>query len=282
MPAPPKIRGILRQIRHIEISAQVKVPDRGDADGHIGIAGKVAVDLQGVANHRHGDAQAIVGRRGSEYRVHRHADAVGQDHLLGQAGDKPGHTQINIVLSDPVEPIQLGQKVVGLDNGAGGDLRKEGDVSRQLYKVPLRGYRALLHIQQVAHGLKQVEGNAQRQNDVQGSHAAQPKGPGEGGDEEIVILAEAQQGKTRGDAAIEEGGLSAAFKQPGTNIAHPDDPQQEQQEAKVPIGVEHGIGQQNHPVLLLYGFAPLHQRGGCQKEEQKIYGIKGHTRFSSR
>ena len=78
---------------------------------------------------------------------------------------------------------------------------KEGDVSRQLYKVPLRGYRALLHIQQVAHGLKQVEGNAQRQNDVQGSHAAQPKGPGEGGDEEIVILAEAQQGKTRGDAA---------------------------------------------------------------------------------
>ena len=282
VPAPPEIRGILRQIGHIEIPAQVKIPDRGDSNGHVGIAGKVTVDLQRVANHRHGDAQAIVGRGGGEHRVHRHTDAVGKDHLLGQAGDKPGHAQIDIVLSDPVEPIQLGQKVVGLDDGAGGNLGEEGDVSRQLDKIPLRGDRALLHIQQVAHGLKQIEGNTQWQNDVQRSYAAQPKGPGEGGDEEIAVFAQAQQGQAGDDAAIEKGGLSTAFKPPGTNIAHPDDPQQKQQEADIPVGIEHGVGQQKHPMLSLWGFAQLHQRGSRQKEEQKIRRIKGHTRFSSR
>ena len=158
---------------------------------------------------------------------------------------------------------------MGLDDGAGGDLGEEGDVGRQSHKVPFRRNRSLFHVQQVAHSLKQVEGNAQRENDVQGSQP-QPKGPGKGGNEEIVIFAEAQQGKTGSHARINIGRFSAVFKQPRRGIAHPDDPQQEQQKARIPVGVEYGVGQQEHPPLGFDRFAQLYQPGGCQKKEQKI------------
>ena len=281
MPAPPEIRWVFRQIGQIEVFAQIKVPNCGDADCHVGIAGKIAVNLQGIAHHRHRDAQAVVGCRGGKHRVHRHADPIGKNHLFGQARHEPGNAKVHVVLFHPMQPLQLGQKIMGLDDGAGGNLGEEGNIRRQNHKVPFRGHRALLHVQQVAHGLKQVEGNAQRQKDVQGSFR-QAEGPGKGGNEKMIIFAEAQQGKAENHAGIDKSGLPASFIQPGGGVAHPDDPQQKQQEAHVPVSIEHGICQQEHPVLLLYGFAQLHQRGCRQKEEQKIHGSKAHTRSSSR
>ena len=51
VPAPPEVRDVRRQVRHVEVLRQLVAEQVGDADGHVGVAGEVAVDLHGVGEH---------------------------------------------------------------------------------------------------------------------------------------------------------------------------------------------------------------------------------------
>ena len=64
-------------------------PNIFQADGHVGVAGEIVVDLQGVAQGAQpgeGGGQAVPQAEGP---VGHHGQLVGQEHLLAQAHDEP-------------------------------------------------------------------------------------------------------------------------------------------------------------------------------------------------
>src|SRR3712207_9361202 len=47
VPAPPEVREVGRQVRHVEVLSQLVAEHVRRPQGHVGVAGEVAVDAQG-------------------------------------------------------------------------------------------------------------------------------------------------------------------------------------------------------------------------------------------
>ena len=162
VPPPPVFGDIFGEVGPEEVFPQGDSQALGYADGDVDAAGKVAVNLHGVGKGQQEKARAAQLR--PPEGCNQGGNPVGNDQLLKVAPQHPLQTKGPLLAVKVVGlPQVLPQLAVGID----GALDKIGEVSgkqSELKEVPLRLCLAPVHIDAVAHGLKQVEGHAQGQS----------------------------------------------------------------------------------------------------------------------
>ena len=131
MPPPPEFGDGPGDVGVIEVLQEVEAEHLAKADGHVGVAGEIVVDLQGVAQGAQpgeGGGQAVPLAKGP---VGHHRQLVGEEHLLAQTHDKPAAPggEVRPGLFAVVD--LLGHRLI-LDDGAGDELGEEGDVKPHL------------------------------------------------------------------------------------------------------------------------------------------------------
>src|SRR5579883_1649729 len=126
MPAPPEFRERPRHVWGIEIFLQAKSEHAGESNRHVGVAGKVEIDLQGEACER----EPCVGG-GKVYRITRKsrvdedAQRIGDQELAAQPARKAKETAAKV---GPLDRLRLGDLVSHLvifEDGPCEELREE-------------------------------------------------------------------------------------------------------------------------------------------------------------
>ena len=172
VPAPPEIAEGDGEIRPLEVRRKLYAEELGDARHQINAAGKIRVLLEGVKQHADDDDRAAVGALVAENRFHQRQGTVG-DHLFLEPS--PEHQQqaaLDTVKVEAVRRDELAFELVKARNRSLNQLREEGDEQRELRRVLLRGVFAVVDVDQVAHRLKGIKADAQRQNQPQRRRAA--------------------------------------------------------------------------------------------------------------
>ena len=165
MPPPPEIRDGPGHIRVVEIFGKMEAEHPAQADGHIGIAGEIKIDLQRIGDGTqpggcHGkprqEVEAVVGDLGH---------VVGKQELLAQAVDEPLHTGADIGEAFlPGDDLLLHLLIP--DNGSGDELGEQGYVQAHIEGIFLPVCLAIVNIEQIAHQLEGEEGNADGKGDA--------------------------------------------------------------------------------------------------------------------
>ena len=157
MPAPPELADRGRQIRIIEVLFVGKAEHPAQADGHVGVPGKIIVNLEAVQNHGQpyrNRAQLFQGQ--VKHTVHHLAEHVGKYHFLHQAVHKTLNTIC--VHGQALLPVpNLRFQLMILDNGTGKYLGKQRDIQRQTKHISLGGILSPEGIRQVGDGLEGVK-----------------------------------------------------------------------------------------------------------------------------
>ena len=86
MPTPPEVLDGVGHVRNVEVLGKSEPHEQSHADGHVGVAGEVGIDLDRVAvdpgQHVEG---AVLARRLEGVVHHRSGQEVGDDHFLEHA-----------------------------------------------------------------------------------------------------------------------------------------------------------------------------------------------------
>ena len=165
MPPPPKLGNGAGAVGIAEILQEVEAEHPPQADGHIGIAGEIVINLHGVAQGaqpREGGGKAS--RLHSEGPVGHHGHLVGDEHLFPQSGEEAHTAGGNIGPALLAAVDLLGHRLI-FDDGPGNELGEEGDVEAHLEGGALNLSPAPGHVQDVAQGLEGKEGDADGQAD---------------------------------------------------------------------------------------------------------------------
>ena len=92
MPAPPEFRDRPGLVGIVEVLQEPEAEQPSQADGHVGIAGEIKVDLE--REGQRAQPRRDHGGRGHGGDLLPHgAHLVGQQHLLPQSRDKPADTR---------------------------------------------------------------------------------------------------------------------------------------------------------------------------------------------
>ena len=192
VPPPPELLDGLGGVGQVEVLQKPEAEQPAQADGHVAVSAEVKVDLQGVAHRpQPGQAEVQLGGRQGEHRVGHLPGGVGQEHLLSQAEDKPAQAGQG-QLRGQLPPVDLAGHVVVDDDGTGDELGKEGDVQQQLPRVPGPPLRMAVDVDDVAHPLEGIEGDADGQHDPREGQIR----PGQAvnrPDDKVHVLEHAQQ-----------------------------------------------------------------------------------------
>ena len=122
MPAPPEIGNTVGQKRIVEVFQKSEPQHPSKADGHVGIAGKVEIDLETVGD----DTQPCRQYRGSSLRgccLPQKADVICQQHLFPDAAGEALYS-LGKEVSGAVPVLQLVRYRLVADDGARNQLRK--------------------------------------------------------------------------------------------------------------------------------------------------------------
>ena len=276
VPPPPELGDRPGDVGVVEVLQEVEAEHLAQADGHVGVAGEVIVDLEGVADG------AQPGKGGGEVPrplqqegpVGHQGQLVGDEHLLPQSGDEPGAAGGEVVPGLlPVVDL-VGHRLI-LDDGAGDELGEEGDVQPHLQGGALHMAPAPLHVQHVAQGLEGEEGDTDGQLNAR-DHKGSTQ-PIQNTQRKSKVF------KYEQDTQIEQnrhqhrhfrtraGGLAVGHPQAEAVIDH-DGEHHHQHEPGLSPGVEHQGGQQQEDVL---GLPPAPQKQivddehSGQEQEQK-------------
>ena len=166
VPPPPKLGDRPGDIGVVEILQKVEAKHPADADGHVGVAGEVEVDLKGVGDDpQPGQAQRNLVRLLGEHPIGDLGKLVGQQDLLGQAEQEPDGARLKVRPALPPGPKLLCHGGVAHD-GARHQLGEEGDVQGQAEQVLFCLGLPSEHVNGIAHALEGVEGDPDGQNDL--------------------------------------------------------------------------------------------------------------------
>ena len=280
MPPPPEFGDAPGDIGPLEILVKVEAEHAAKADGHVGVAGEVAVNLQRIA-HRPQPREGGGGGVSGKGCVGHGGQLVGQQHLFGKADEEPvdAFGEVRPVFL-PVEQL-VGHRLV-LDDGPRHQLGEKGDVQAGVQRVFLHLRVPPGHVEDIAHGLKGEEGDADGQRDAhcgQGNAQILQHGHGKAKifeHEQQREVADHRQRHRRADAAAPFPGTAGPEAQ---QVVHQDGNHHEQQGAARAPAVEKQGGQQQEEIL---SQPPppqgqvVHQQHRGQKREQEHGAGKQH------
>ena len=135
------------------------------ADGHVGVAGEIEVDLQRIPdNPQPGKARGEPPRRLGEGRVRDEAHLVGEKHLFGQAEEEALQPLRHVIHALPPAADLLRHRGVA-DDGSRHQLREEHHIERHMEEALLRRRVPPVNVDDIAHGLEGVKADADGQQD---------------------------------------------------------------------------------------------------------------------
>lgn len=187
--------------------------------------------------------------------------------------------------------IELAQQPGGALNGPRHQLGEEGDEHHVAQQIPLHLHVPPVHVDGVAEGLEDVEGDTHRQQQIQLGHPEGYAGAGQKGIEifygKIGIFEEEQQGQVQhqrnGHNALAAGSgrvvLLLLRRAVQGNSAEPGDKgggKQQQRILGIPAHVEIIAAHQKPDVANFMGNQEINQ-GNNREENQKVYRIKQHS-----
>ena len=123
----PELGDIGRQVRHVEVPRQLVAEHVRGAEGHVGVAGEVAVNAQREGERGQPDRARVVlfwmfkNRPG----IKRHT--VGNGQLLEKAHQEELHAELHARPIKTFVAARLRQEVARSDDGTGDEVRKERD-----------------------------------------------------------------------------------------------------------------------------------------------------------
>ena len=275
VPAFPEIARVDGEIGVAEIEHEPEAEHQGQAAGHVGIAGEVAIDLEGEGIDAEQDGEAI-GRRTGEGGVGHATDVVGDDDLLEQAPEDEEGAMGDAVVADRAGLLDLGQEVGGAFDGAGDELGEESDVEGEILPAARGRQHAAVDVDDVAHGLERVERDAHGQDDAQqrqrGVEPQRFQQDGQAVREEVEILEEAEDAEVEdgagGDPALagaERGGAGEGLPDP---VIRGRRERQQEQEAPIPGAVEQIAGGEQQAVLAAVRQKQVEQEDGREEDEE--------------
>ena len=169
MPPPPEFRDAFRAVGIVEILRETEAEHPSQADGHVGIPGKIEVNVQhkgkGVQpgkHHRRGGALPV--------KISQQCQIVRQNHLFGKADHKPPQTQAD-VLQAVLSRFQLPGYVPVADNRPGNQLREQSHIGSKGNEIPLRLHLPPVHVHGVAQALEGIKADAHGQSQLQKGQA---------------------------------------------------------------------------------------------------------------
>ena len=166
MPAPPEVRYGHSEIRALKVLHQLKAHDLRRADGDIGIARKVTVNLKREENRRNQHSRAFVVIAVIEHLIDQNRGAVSNDNFEEEAPHHPKQTVADVIVFQLMRRVELRQEVGRTFNRPGDQLREEADERRVLDEIRLHAHVAAVNINDIRQRLKDVERDANRQQHV--------------------------------------------------------------------------------------------------------------------
>ena len=166
MPAFPEPGGVGGLVGRVEVERQVEAHEHGYADGNVGIAGEVGIDLQGVEQQG-----GEVFERGIQQGVLKHTvdkrdgQPVAEDKLFAEAVENPEDGDAELASAEEEGFVELGNELVGTDNGSGNKLGEEGGVETEVEDIVGMAHFAFVYIDNIADVLEGEEADADRQDD---------------------------------------------------------------------------------------------------------------------
>ena len=161
MPAPPELARRARQIRIPEVLAVGEPEHAPESDRHIGIGGKVKVQLKGKEQSRDPRAGKRVRLRADGAFLERLAADVRDQDLLRESDEKPLHARAEV----HGRRFALRKRLfhVGILHDRTRDqLREAAHVQKQAEEPLLRFHAAAVHVDRVGQNLERIERDADR------------------------------------------------------------------------------------------------------------------------
>ena len=148
VPAAPEFRNAFGQIGILEILQEVEAENSAQTNGHIGITGKVKVNIQQERNgihpvKQHGRFSAFPENLDQQGKV------VCQNHLFAQAHQEPAQT-VGQVFPGMAAVLQFLRHIHIPDNGTGNELGKQGHIGTEGNGVFLHLRSTPVHIDGIA------------------------------------------------------------------------------------------------------------------------------------
>jgi hypothetical protein len=248
-------RRVARDVGQVEVVHQLEAHQLRDAPGDVRVAREVAEDLNGEGIGRD-QRLAAAGREARRVdAVDEQRDVVGDEHLLRVAPHHQPDAVLHLLARDPARVRHLGQQVRGALDRPGHQLREEGDEECEVEEARAGLEPAAVDVDRVGERLEGVEGDADRQHDLQRDRARRDTEAGEQRGEalceEAEVLEDEEHAEARAEADQQEAPRVGRPPADRGGAAEVDGgrEQDQREEAPVPVAVEDVARDEQQPVL---------------------------------
>src|SRR5688500_1506808 len=167
MPPPPEFRYRPGEIGLTEVLHQPESHHLGRSDRDIGVAGKIAVNLIGEQHGNDGQRDSVVCLWPRVDSIDSDGEPVCDNNLFKQSPHHQLETVGYATILEVVLFAKLAEQVLRTLDRTGDELRIEQHVQSKDPEVALSALIAQIHLDDVAHRLKRMEGQSDRQNDLE-------------------------------------------------------------------------------------------------------------------
>ena len=190
MPPAPEFRNRLGQVGIVEVLDKMETENPAQADGHVGISGKIKIDVEHKGHRVQPVEQyALFARYPEQFR--QLAQLIGKNDFLGQAHQETADT-VGQIFKGRSTVFQFSGHVHIPDNGACNQLGEQRHISTEGNGVMLCRYIAPVHIHRIAHALERIEADTDGQGQPQ-QRSRQPSDSCKALQEKVRILKDRQQ-----------------------------------------------------------------------------------------
>ena len=204
VPSAPELLDRASGVRPVEVDRELEPQELRDADGDVGVAAEVAVDLHGVGDEADDGVDRGAPGGVAEDGVDDRAGQEVRDHdLLEQAAQDQPHRRGHVHVARVALLVELRDELVGPHDRPGHQVREERQVQEQVAPARRRE-RTAVDVDHVGDRHERVEGDAHGQHHLdQRRRPARPQGRchvRRGDGEEAVVLEVQERGERRGHA----------------------------------------------------------------------------------
>jgi len=284
VPAPPEDGDGSRLVRRVEVQRQAHAEQARQPDRHVGIAGKIEIELERVRQHAAPCDQQRCILRSAEQHVGVRGQAVGNQHFFCEANGKDGGADSE-VRSARLQVGALGElrhHLAMVQHGPRNQMREVGD-EQQVMQEAAFAHKATRRVDQEGDLREREERDPDGQDDLHQRHLpARQRGGRAGKETRVLVPAQQRQIRRHGDSkpALTCAAACAADAQ-RTGVVDDDGPQQQRQVAHVPPAVEKQRRRREHrvgPLATAPRRGEIRQQHDGEKTEQEGVGVEQHGR----
>ena len=259
MPPPPELRDASRKVGVVEILHKMEPQHPPQADGHVGIAGKVEVNVQGKGHGVHPVKQDGFFAALAE-QLNQQGKIIRKDNLFPQPHQKPPQTHRR-VFPAVLPVLQLPGDVCIADDGPRNQLGKQGDIRAEVDEVLLCRDAAAIDVDGVAQALEGVKADADGQRKMKQRNFQAGDGV-QTADEEVRVLENPQQPHADDDGRQQPElfPLPGAFDAQAADVAQHDGEHHQGQQPQLPPAVKNQAGKEQNGVFPLPGREKIHRQ----------------------